>query len=147
MVRSRVLCLANSPKENARCIAGIDLTTGRLVRPIAEKSNAIPNDWSILGGKEIKPLDVLEIPFMRGDAVVPFQSENRYCSDGWMQTGKYVIEETFRFYESDNSLSCTCDSDAITERAMKLKPFGRAGWKSLQLIRVRNVLFEKEHNN
>jgi len=139
-----ILCLANSPKENARCIAGLDLKTGRLVRPVsATTSQVIPNDWAVAQGKPVEPLDVIDIPFVRGDAVVPFQAENRYCKEGWDRTDRWKASDIRRFCESDSRLLGTADSEPIAERFFKLKRHGRAGWKSLQLIHVRSVDFRQ----
>lgn len=91
---SKILCLANSPKENARCIAGIDLATGQLIRPVSEtQSQAIPKEWATIDGRSVQPLDVLDIPFIRGDAVVPFQKENRYCKDGWQLHARWKADK------------------------------------------------------
>jgi hypothetical protein len=53
MVTSDMLCLASSPKENACCIARIDLATRRFVRPVADGAQAIPNDWGSEGVRNL----------------------------------------------------------------------------------------------
>ncbi len=143
MATSSVLCLANSPKENARCIAGIDLATQRLVRPVAAGTQAIPSEWINLDGREIRPLDVIRIPFTQGDAVVPYQAENRYCTQSWSRVSRWKPDEVRRFCESDDRILGTVDSEAIPERVFKLQRHGRSRWKSLQLIHARNVQFEQ----
>jgi hypothetical protein len=143
MVASEILCLANSPKEHARCIAGIDLATRRLVRPVAIGSQAVPSDWADVDGKAVKPLDVIRIPLARGDAVVPYQRENRYCTNGWKRVGRWRASDVQRLCESDTPLLGTPDSQGIPERFFRLKRHGRSSWKSLQLIHARKVRFEQ----
>ncbi len=141
---SKVLCLVNSPKEQARCIAGLDLETGRLVRPVSETaSQAIPKDWAMVDGDPVEPLDVVDIPFVRGDAVVPYQSENRYCTGKWRRIRRMPPAAARRYCESDAKILNTQESDAVPERALRLSRLGRAGWKSLQLIHVKRIDFRK----
>lgn len=142
---SHVICLANSPKEGARCIAGLELSSGKMVRPVSEStSQAIPNDWAILNGKTIQPLDVVDIPFKKGDAVIPFQMENRFCDENWKYIESRKTEELIPFCESDASVLHTSNSDAIPERYFKLKRLSQSKWKSLQLIRAKNILLHKD---
>ena len=142
---SKILCLANSSKESARCIAGLDLKTHRLVRLVSRtKSQAIPEQWATIDGKLVAPLDVIDVPFVRGNAVVPFQSENRYCNEGWEHIGRLQPSDIRRFCEPTPSVLGTSDSDAIRERFFKLNPRGKSGWKSLQLIHAPAVRFHQE---
>jgi hypothetical protein len=143
MATSDILCLANSTKENARCIAGIDLATRRFVRPVAVGGQAIPNDCAQVEGAAVKPLDVIRIPFVRGDAVVPYQAENRYRTQDWKRVDRWKPSEVRRLCESDDRLLGTTDSDAIPERFFKLQRHGRSCWKSLQLIHAPKVKFEQ----
>jgi hypothetical protein len=133
----------NSPKENARCIAGIDLATRRFVRPVAVGGQAIPHDWAQVDGEAVRPLDVIRIPFARGDAVVPYQAENRYCTQEWKRVGRWKPSDVRQLCESDDRVLGTTDSDAIPERLFKLQRHGRSCWKSLQLIHARKVEFEQ----
>jgi hypothetical protein len=48
---AEVICLANSRKEHERCVAGINRITGKFIRPVSRTdSQAIPEDWTLLGG-------------------------------------------------------------------------------------------------
>ncbi|MFP5272720.1 dual OB domain-containing protein [Coleofasciculus sp.] len=40
----KIICLANSRKLDERCIAGIDLNTGKWVRPVCD--DRYPERWS-----------------------------------------------------------------------------------------------------
>lgn len=144
MKTSTVVVLANSPKEQARCVAGIDLEAGRLVRPIAEGRHAIPELWTVIDGKPLQPLDVVRIPFRRGDATVPFQRENRYCTEGWERAGRISPQQLLKHAESERRVLITPDDQPITERVMKRSCTSRSSWKSLQLLSPRRVEFEPQ---
>ncbi|MFA7235888.1 MAG: hypothetical protein WC058_03400 [Phycisphaeraceae bacterium] len=146
MKTSEILCLANSPKENARCIAGLDLATHQFVRPVAVGSQAIPQEWANVDCETVEPLDIIHIPLVRGDAVVPYQAENRYCSDGWKRMGRWRADQVQRFCESDSLLLGTASSQAIPERLFKMTRLGRPEWKSLQLIHAPNVIFNQTND-
>ncbi len=81
----QVICLANSLKLNERCIAGINPTTGKWIRPI---SSSYPNDGRIskhirlVNGKEPALLDVLEIPLEQTGSDFGFESENLTIATG-----------------------------------------------------------------
>lgn len=143
MATSEVLCLANSPKEHARCIAGIDLRTHQFVRPVAIGSQSIPEAWAKVDGRQVKPLDVVRISFARGNAVVPYQSENRYCTDGWQRVARWQASDVHRFCESDARLLGTPGPESIPERFFRLRQPRRSSWKSLQLIHAPEVEFSR----
>ena len=142
---TEVLCLANSRKEHERCVAGIDLTTGKFVRPVSNtESQAIPEEWTFVGSSHLKPLDIVDIPMQNGDASVPFQAENRYCSEGWKKIGKKEPEEIRKYCESDRTILHSNKIKTIPERYFKLKKVPRKHWKSLQLIAVSNAKFHQK---
>lgn len=142
MLTSKILCLANSYKENNRCVAGIDLQTGQLVRPVAKTdSQAIPSDWTEVNGRSLKPLDIVEVPFQQGDATVKYQAENRFCDKGWKIGGQAKPTDLQRYCDSDRTILHTPGSNAIPERYFRLQKRSQRTWKSLQLIQTRNVEF------
>lgn len=144
MSTSKILCLANSYKENNRCVAGIDLQTGQLVRPVAKTdSQAIPSDWTEVSGRSLKPLDIVEVPFLRGDATTKYQAENRFCDKGWKIGGQAKLTDLQRYCDSDRTILHTPGSDAIHERYFRLQKRSRQTWQSLQLIQASDVQFYK----
>ena len=75
---ARIVCLANSTKHNGRCIAGVDVETGKWIRPVYHNDPAagINYEHRDIGG-EPRLLDIIE---MNVDGVGPplgFQPENR----------------------------------------------------------------------
>jgi hypothetical protein len=62
----QIVCLANSWKEGGRCIAGIDTTRGRWIRPVSQlKGGALSvSQCSAIDGavsRQVQPLDIVDI--------------------------------------------------------------------------------------
>lgn len=62
----RLLILANSKKHNGRCIAGIDLDSGRWIRPVSGTENgelsAVECSVSVRGSRrQVQSLDIIEV--------------------------------------------------------------------------------------
>ncbi|MFC7612603.1 hypothetical protein ACFQV2_01980 [Actinokineospora soli] len=79
----RFVCLANSRKHSGRCVAGIELGTGRWVRPISDRAG---RELSILerrcpDGTEPALLDVIDVP------VVGHQPDGVHRENWLIETG------------------------------------------------------------
>lgn len=76
----KIICLANSRKLDERCIAGIDLSTGKWVRPVCDdlypEDGRVPKFIRLVEGREPKLLDVLEIPLSDTGNDFGFECEN-----------------------------------------------------------------------
>lgn len=88
----RIICLANSWKLGERCIAGIDIDTGKWVRPICEslypEDGRVPESVRLINGKEPQLLDILEIPLADTGNNFGFECENLSVLQGnWRLTG------------------------------------------------------------
>jgi hypothetical protein len=80
---TRIVCLANSWKRQERCIAGIELATGRWVRPVtASPDGGVPRHVRALRHGEPCLLDVLDIPLAGTGPDYGFESENRLILSG-----------------------------------------------------------------
>jgi hypothetical protein len=103
MTRTQIICLANSSKHGERCLAGINPSTAKWVRPV---SLAYPNDgrvpWStpVIDGTElltladVKSLDILEIPLHTTGPDFGFECENFAILDGeWAMVGKARVDD------------------------------------------------------
>ena len=118
---SEVLCLANSYKEKDRCVAGIELSTGKFVRPVSKtKSQAVPKEWTLLDSKPLEPLEIVDVPFLSGNARVRYQAENQFCCEGWKRIGNCKPHVALKYCESAREILHTPGSDAIPERFFKL---------------------------
>jgi len=141
----RIICLANSYKHNGRCIAGID-ETGRWVRPVSSsKKRAIDKETRIIDGSEPQILDILEIPLHAHGPVEGCQPENKLLKDGqWKKVGQVRPKDLLKYCE-DDSVILHNNLDHVRASCFKMIP--SYGWKSLQLVRNKNVVFEQDENN
>jgi hypothetical protein len=89
---TRIVVLANSWKHHDWCLAGIDLDTGRWVRPVTDLDDGrVPVNSMKLGGYFPQLLDVLEIPLDSTGPDFGFESENRSILPGlWYLSGRMM---------------------------------------------------------
>jgi hypothetical protein len=100
----RIVCLSNSWKLEERCIAGIDLDTGRWVRPVCDslypKDGKVPKSARLIEGKEPELLDILEIPLGDTGNDFGFECENLSVLPGrWKSLGKVDPSELIGYCE------------------------------------------------
>lgn len=120
------------------------MSSGTLVRPVSPSdSQAIPNEWTRVDGKEITPLDILRVPLLDGDACVRFQRENHFSRGNWARVGRGAPDELWQHTESDTQLLHTPDGDPIEEEALNRRLQSPREWKSLQLIHVKQIEFHQ----
>jgi hypothetical protein len=97
----RIVCLANSWKHKERCIAGIDLDTGKWIRPVYEQyanDGRVPRDVRLIEGREPELLDIIAIPLADTGNDFGFESENLTILPGqWQLLGKASPENLFPF--------------------------------------------------
>ena len=139
-----IICLANSYKHNGRCIAGID-AAGHWVRPVSSsQKRAIDKHTRTIDGGEPQILDVLKIPLHAHGPVDGCQPENKLLKMGqWQKIGRAKPENLVRYCE-DDSVVLHNNLDYVRASCFRMIP--SYGWKSLQLIRNNNVIFEQENN-
>jgi hypothetical protein len=99
---TRIVCLANSWKLNARCVAGIELKTGRWVRPVSNLPHGeVPVRRTYVAGREARLLDVLDIPLAATGPHYGFERENRTILPGqWVLAGTLEGKEIQRYVEA-----------------------------------------------
>lgn len=87
---TRIICLANSWKRGERCIAGINPTNGRWIRPISDLPDGqIPKQMRQISRMEPALLDLLEIPLANTGPDFGFESENLSILPGkWQKKGR-----------------------------------------------------------
>jgi len=141
----KIICLANSYKHNGRCITGID-DAGRWVRPVSSsRKRAIDKKTRIIDGNEPQILDVLEVPLHTHGPVDGCQPENKLIKDGqWKKIGQVRPEDLLNYCQAD---SVILHNNLDHVRACCFRMIPGYGWKSLQLIRNDNVIFEQDENN
>ncbi|NMG08187.1 hypothetical protein [Brasilonema sp. UFV-L1] len=98
---AKIICLANSQKHNERCIAGIEISTGKWIRPVSYLDDGrIPRNVRLVNGEEPKLLDILEIPL--AETSPGYECENRLISPGkWKCIGKASVNDLVKYCEDE----------------------------------------------
>jgi len=141
----RIICLANSYKYSGRCIAGLN-EAGQWVRPVSpSKKRAIDKETRIIDGSEPQILDILDIPLHAHGPGEGCQPENKLLKTGrWKKLGRVKPQDLLKYCEAD-SVILHNNRDYVPASCFRMIP--TYGWKSLQLIRNDNVIFEQDENN
>jgi hypothetical protein len=142
---TQIICLANSIKRQERCIAGIDLETGRWIRPIYKNypdNGRVPRKIRLIDGEEPVLLDILDIPLEDSGLDFGFESENRNIAQGkWKKVGQASPQDVLHF-ASRNSLILHNSSRYVTVPYLQsLLPQQR---KTLQLVYVDQLLISSD---
>jgi ATP-dependent DNA helicase RecQ len=88
----RIVCLANSRKYSGRCVAGKELTQGRIgawIRPVngTQTKELSLDDITLQNGTEPRPLDVISVPLEEA-CPQAYNSENHYIEHApWIWEG------------------------------------------------------------
>lgn len=134
----RIVCLANSWKLDERCIAGIDLDTGKWVRPVCDslypENGKIPRSVRLVEGREPKLLDVLEIPLADTGNDFGFECENLSVLSGeWNFLGRLQPRELV-VYCGNFSQILHNSSKYVNPSQLKALPFHQR--RTLQLVQT-----------
>lgn len=95
----KLIILAESAKYGNYCVAGVDVETGKWIRPISEKpelEDAVPlDDLKYPDGSRVELLDVVEIKFSDQSANNPIQPENFFYNAKyyWQKVGRVTLQE------------------------------------------------------
>ena len=142
---TQIICLANSIKRQERCIAGIDLETGRWIRPIYKNypdNGRVPRRIRLVNGQEPALLDILDIPLEDSGLDFGFESENRNIAQGsWKKVGQASPQDILRF-ASRNSLILHNSSRYVTVQYLQSLPLQQR--KTLQLVYVDQLLISSD---
>jgi hypothetical protein len=109
----KIICLANSKKHGDRCIAGIDICTGKWIRPVSDgEDGRISRDIYLINNEEPQLLDILNIPLNnQGNG---YECENLTILPGqWERIGKFY----------PNGLLEYCESEIIYSQYPKAVPY------------------------
>lgn len=138
MSRIQLVCLANSWKESGRCVAGIDLQSGSWVRPVSNRPHGVvPVSWTVVAGKPIELLDVVEIPLSSSGPDFGFERENRLIEAGeWRVVGKLLPADVEKHCENREPFLHN-SSKYVGKGAIAALPFERR--RTLQLVKVQSV--------
>ena len=143
----KIICLANSWKRKERCIAGIDIHTGKWVRPVCDaiypEDGRVPKSIRLVEGREPKLLDILEIPLSSTGEDFGFECENLSVLAGeWKCVGRVQPNAVLKY--------CGNFSEILHNRGkyvnpsyLKSLPFPKR--RTLQLVHAVNFFVEKRN--
>ncbi|MBR6712498.1 MAG: hypothetical protein IKI76_05815 [Selenomonadaceae bacterium] len=95
----KLVILAVSAKHNNYCVAGVDIDSGKWIRPISERTEleeAVPlEDLKYPDGSCVELLDVVEIKFSDRSVDNPIQPENFFYNQKyfWQKVGRVTLQE------------------------------------------------------
>jgi hypothetical protein len=139
---TRLICLANSRRDGGRCIAGIDLETGRWIRPVPRLGGAIPEERTFLSGKLLEPLDIIEIELDPPTYTTRFQCENRCLKNwNWRLAGRVAPKDIHKYR---NNAATVLHGPGKTVEPAELERLPPAKWSSLELVHATNVSFQPD---
>lgn len=98
----KIICLANSWKLEERCIAGIDIDTGKWIRPVCDtqypEDGRVPRSVRLVQNREPELLDILEIPIAETGNDFGFECENRSVLPGqWNYLDKAKLADVLKY--------------------------------------------------
>lgn len=139
----RIVCLANSRKLGARCVAGKELGTGVWVRPVGPREGLAIRlaEQRLPDGSIPAVLDVLEVPLLRATPAV-HQPENWEIDSehAWTRVDRLAMGDVASLQDRPLSLWGTGSSSAsgLNDRIPATDPVDA----SLHLIRVEDLYLE-----
>ncbi len=138
VVGKKIICLANSKKHGERCVAGIDIDTGRWIRPVYDNGDgSIPRTTRLVEGREPELLDVVEIPLASNGDDFGFASENLSILPGqWKLLGKVSPTDMVRYCANTTNILHN-PLKYVLPSYLKELPFAQR--RSLQLVQVQAV--------
>ena len=149
MIIRKLVILAESAKYNNFCVAGVDMETGKWIRPISQKAEpeeAVPlDDLKYPDGSRVELLDVAEIKFSDRAVNNPIQPENFFYNEKyfWQKVGRATLQEVIdkrgfdmrdKIFFNDERSIFGADVEKISAR------------ESLLLLPMENLFIEVEED-
>ena len=136
-----MICMANSWRPpQGRCIAGIDLNTGKWIRPVPADGGSIPERRARANGRKLALLDIIRLDLEPPELDTKYQKENRCIrSWGWEFVRTADVDEVKKYVRNRRVLHGT--SKVVDPDDLAILPPEK--WVSLQLVQSDNVLFER----
>ena len=118
---TRIIALANSWKHRDSCLAGIEISTGKWVRPVTnlDDGRVRKNDRRV-GTHWPQLLDILDIPLDTTGPDFGFESENRTILRGqWHLHGQADVKDVLKYARRPHHVLHN-DRKYVTIEEMKL---------------------------
>ncbi len=121
--RRTLVCLANSRKHGARCVAGLDPFSGQWIRPISRLPDGrVEKHERLVQGREPQLLDILGIPLADWGTDFGFECENRFLLPGeWTIEGRLEPSKLLRFCSRQQHVLHN-DGNYVTVEYMRTLP-------------------------
>ncbi len=135
MSLTRIVVLANSWKHHDWCLAGIEPSTGKWVRPVTHlEDGRVPAGAMKVPRHFPQPLDILDIPLASTGPDFGFESENRTILRGrWYLRGKANPADLLQYAKRSHYVLHN-HRKYVTIQEMQRKPLEKR--TTLQLVRV-----------
>jgi hypothetical protein len=141
----QLICLANSWRPGGRCIAGIDPVTGKWIRPVPRDVDAIPETRCTVGSTALPLLSLFDVETEEPTQTPKYQRENRVLKNwNWVVKGRVAGAHLEPFVDDAAPIFHNTQDRVV---AALLDPLPPAEWKSLQLVRPRNLRFERDSHD
>ena len=141
-----LVILAKSAKYGNYCVAGIELSTNKWIRPIShdkEIEDAVTAaELTYSDNTEAQILDVAEIDFEETPAENPVQPENFFFKGTWKKLAHWNLNDFEKFCGYDNADFIFYD----TSRRLELSTLAEKN-KSLLILPIENLSVSTEFRN
>lgn len=135
----QIICLANSYRESKRCVAGIEPTSGKWLRPIPPDGGGLTTEQTSIAGRPADLLDVLEIELDVTRQITEYQIENRVIRDQAWRRVEHLTPTQIIKYVDNSSPVLHSTSDRVPVSMMQQLP--QCKWTSLQLVHCQQTSF------
>lgn len=139
-MKKMLVILAKSAKYGNYCVAGIELSTNKWIRPISHDKTiedaVTAAELTYADNSEAQILDVVEIDFEDTAVGNAIQPENLYFSGKWQKLGHWNLADVEKFCGVDNVDVIFYDTSRRLELAT-IDLFDRK--KSLLLLPIENI--------
>ena len=150
MIIRKLIILAASAKFNNYCVAGVDVETGKWIRPISEMpelEDAVPlDDLEYPDGSHVELLDVVEIKFSDRAADNPIQPENFFYNQKyfWQKIGQTTLQDVIdgRGFDSREKIFYNNERSILGTNVIKFDER-----ESLLLLPVENLFISIEETD
>lgn len=129
----RIICLANSRKHGAHCVAGIAPDTGQWIRPVSGLDDGrLPREMRLVDGREPELMEILQIPLAETGPDYGYESENRLILKGpWKREGSISREQLIHYCSTEPYVLHNAEKH-LTVEFMKSLPLQQR--RTLQLV-------------
>jgi hypothetical protein len=137
-----MICLANSFRDGGRCVAGVDLETAEWIRPVPPGGGAIPVSETVIEGRPLSILDVVELTVESARMDTEFQRENRVMPEyNWRRVTRLDSRFVIGIMEQESPILFNYDDKVYVSTLKQLPP---NEWRSLQLVWPSDLDFQRD---